>query len=71
MQEVEQRSKVTKVDDNSLLQMMKGELNQLKKENSDLKTQIRENKTESSLLRSEIAELRLKSDENNYFNFSQ
>ena len=70
MQEVEQRSKVTKVDDNSLLQMMKGELNQLKKENSDLKTQIRENKTESSLLRSEIAELRLKSDENNYFNFS-
>jgi hypothetical protein len=47
------------MDDNSQLNELKIELREAKKENSDLKQQLRVKKTESSLLRSEVADLRL------------
>jgi hypothetical protein len=51
-------TQVNKCDDDSHVNELKIELQEAKKENSDLKQQLRQTKTETSLLRSEVADLR-------------
>ena len=59
LKEEEKKLREYKVDENIHFNKLKNDLDNIKSENKDLKLQLRESKTEASILRSEVTDLRV------------